>query len=812
MWQIIREFRYAARGLKRSPGFTAIALLVLTVGIGANTAVFSVIYNVLLKPLHYRNPAQLVVVLVRGSNPVSPADYLDYRTQAAAFEHMGAAQAWGGAIETRDRAEITPGLQVTAGLLTMLGVPPERGRLFRSGEDQPGATPVIIISHRVWERQFGGDSNVIGKTVRVNAHPYTIVGVMPPSFQFAPFWQTEAQMWAPLDLSNRIKDRAGRSLRVFARLKTGINLEQARIQMTTVANRLEQLYPQTNKGIGVDVIPLLEKVTGSVRPTLLVLWATVSFVLLIACANIANLLLTRAIGRRREIAIRLAVGAGPWRLLRQLAVESLLLSIVGSVTGILLAAWFLALLSRLLPVVSLPRLQEITMEPLVLAFAVAVSLIAGSVSGLFPALESSRVDVNENLKQGSRGSAGGAQPRMRGFLIVAEVSLAFVLLVCAGLTLRTLERLSAVNAGFNPNHLLTMSVFAPPADDSGEKRRAFFEQVSHSLAAVPGVERVSAVNHLPISGDVWTFDYGIPGRPAPAPGHSPSAVYRVIRSGYFQLMQIPLLRGREFGEQDNAQSAAVVIINEKLARHQWPGRDPVGETLDLPYVPWNDAPAKKSLHRFTIVGVTANVRQSDWTGEPEEEFYLPQLQHADAWDQGQLAFVARTRVDPKSILTAVEKRVRSVDPQLAISELMPMEEIIGDKLWRSRLSAILLGVFGAIALVLAAIGIYGVISYSVRQRRQEIGIRMALGARRFDVLMLVLRESMGSVCAGIGIGVVLALVMTRWLVTLLYGVEPTDLATFMVVIIGLVGASCTATLIPTWRALSTNVLAALRDE
>ncbi|MBV9227028.1 MAG: ABC transporter permease, partial [Acidobacteriaceae bacterium] len=692
------------------------------------------------------------------------------------------------------------------------GVPPERGRLFRPGEDQPGATPVIIIGHRVWERQFSGDPSIIGKTIRVNAHLYTVVGVMPASFQFAPFWQTEAQMWTPLDLSNRIKDRAGRSLRVFARLKTGMGLEQARIQMTTIARRLEHLYPETNTGVGVEVTPLLEMVTGPVRPTLLVLWATVSFVLLIACANIANLLLTRAIGRRREIAIRLAIGAGPLHLIRQLAGESLLLSVIGGVTGVLLASWSLALLSRFLPVVSLPRLQEITVEPLVLVFATGVSLIAGLLSSLFPALASSRVDVNESLKQGSRGSAGASQSQMRGLLIAAEVSLALVLLVCAGLTLRTLERLSAVNAGFNPNHLLTMDVFAPPADDSGDKRRAFFEQVSYSLAAVPGVERVSAINHLPISGDVWTFDYSIPGRPAPAPGHSPSAVYRVIRPRYFQAMQIPLLRGREFTEQDNAQSADVIIINEKLARHQWPGRDPVGETLDLPYAPRNDAHTKKFSHRFTIVGVSANVRQSDWAAEAEEEFYLPYLQHADAWDQNHLAFVARTAVDPKSILTAVEKSVRSVHPQLAISELMPMQEIISDKLWRSRLSAILLGVFAAIALALATVGIYGVVSYSVRQRRQEIGIRMALGARRSDVLMLALRESMGPVCVGIGIGVALAFLATRWLVTLLYGVEPTDPATFIIVITGLMGASCAATLVPAWRAISANVLTALRDE
>jgi putative ABC transport system permease protein len=811
MWQIFRETRYAMRGLRRSPAFTAVALTVLAVGIGANTAVFSVVYNVLLKPLYYRDPARLVVLLDHN-NPVSPADYLDYKAQSSAFEYVEAAQAWGGAIETRDRAELTDGLQVTAGLLAMLGVAPEQGRLFRPGDDQPGAAALIVISHKVWQRQLGGDPNIIGRTIRINGSPYTVVGVMPQDFQFAPFWFTQAQMWTPLNLTNRIQDRAGRSLRVFARLKVGVGLEQAQSQTTTIARRLERLYPLTNTGIGVEITPLLEKVTGPVRRTLLVLLATVAFLLMIACVNMANLLLTRAIGRRREIAVRLAIGAGRWQLVRQLAIESLLVSMAGGIAGTLLASWSLALLSHMLPAVSLPRLGEIGMEPLVFVFAVAVSLVAGLVSGVFPAFEFSSINVNENLKEGSRGSVGGSQSRVRGLLIAAEVALALVLLVCAGLMIRTLGQLTAINPGFNPHRLLTMYVFPSPADHTGEKRSAFFERVSHALAGVPGVERVSAINHLPIGGDVWTFDYAIPGRPAPPPGHQPEAVYRVVRADYFQTMQIPLLRGREFTERDTAQSVPVVIVNERLARHQWPGRDPIGETLDVPYVPSTDSRTGRSAHRFIIVGVTENARQHDWTGEPDEEFYLPYLQHADAWDQNHAAFVARTGVAPRSILATAEARVRAVDPHLVISELMPMEEIIGDKLWRSRLSAVLLGAFGAIALVLASVGIYGVIAYSVRQRRQEIGIRIALGAGRFDVLLLALRESMVPVLAGVGIGVVLALAMTRWLVTLLYGVTPTDPATFVLVVVGLVTVSCAASLIPAWRALGTDVLGTLRQE
>jgi predicted permease len=811
MRQILKELRYAARALSRSPGFTAVALLVLAVGIGANTAVFTVVYNVLLKPLNYRDSGRLVVVLTRGDNPVSPADYLDYKSQTTALDHMAAAQVWGGAIQRQDHSEMVPGMQVSAGLLTMLGIPPERGRLFRSGEDQPGAPPVIVISHKLWQEQFGADPNIIGSSVTIEAHPYTVVGVMPPSFQFAPFWATQTQMWTPFNMSDRRNDRAGRSIRVFARLKDGVTIDQARAQLTTIGKRLERLYPPTNAGVTIEVTRLQEEVTGPIRPTLFVLLATAALVLLIACANIANLLLTRAIGRRREIAVRLAIGAGRWDLIRQLATESLLVSITGGIAGVVLAWWSLALLSRMLPAASLPRQGEIAMEPLVLGFALLASILTGLVCGVFPAVESSGIDVNEHLKQGSRGSVGVPQRRARGLLIAAEVSLALVLLVCAGLMIRTLEQLNAVDPGFNPHNLLTMYVFAPPDEATGPRRLTFFDRVSRALAGVPGIERVSGINHLPISGDVWTFDYSVPGRAAPAPGQQPSAVYRVVRPDYFETMQIPLVQGRGFTARDNAQSQPVVVITERLARHQWPGKNPVGEMLVVPNIPWAEPRAVESPNRFTIVGVSANVQQ-DWASEPSEEFYLPQLQHADAWDQTHIAFVIRTAADPKSILSNAEAGVRAVDLNLTISELMPMEQVIGDKLWRSRICATLLGAFASIALVLAAIGIYGVIAYSVRQRRQEVGIRMALGADRRSVMTMVLRESMGFVFAGIGVGVALAVAAVHWLTSLLYGVQPRDPLTFALVVTGLIGVACAATLIPTWRAVRMDLSSVFRDE
>lgn len=806
------ELRYAVRALRRSPGFTLVALVVLAVGIGANTAVFSVVYNVLLKPLQYRDPGRLVVVLTTNANPVSPADYFDYQRDATAFDSLGAAQAWGGSLESGDRAEMIPGLCVAAGLLTSLGVPPERGRLFLPGEDKPGAAPVVIISHELWQRRFGADPSIVGRTVRIEGHPYTLVGVMPPGFRFAPFWTTETQMWAPLNLSDRLNDRAGRSLRVFGRLKQGLTPEQARAQMVSIGRRLERLYPRTNTGVGVELIPLREMVTGPVRPTLLVLLLTAALVLTIACANIANLLLTRAIGKRREIAVRLAIGAARRHLVLQLATESLVVSLAGGLLGIALAAWSLAALTHILPPASLPRESEIAMQPLVLLFALAVSALTGVASGIFPALESAGLDVNENLKQGGRGSVGVPQQRARGFLIAAEISLALVLLMCAGLMIRTLQRLSAVNAGFQPHNLLTMYVFAPPEKQTAEQRIDFFARVSRALASVPGVERVSATNHLPISGDVWTFGYSIPGRPALPPGQEPSAVYRVVRPDYFNAMRIPMIHGRGFTEADDARSAPVAVISERLAHHQWPGRNPVGETIDIPALPAPEPAPAKPATRFTIVGVSADVRQSEWTGEPNEEFYVPFLQHAGSWDQTHEAFVIRTAIDPPNLLTPVEAAVRAVSPRLSISELMPMEQVIGDKLWRSRVSTMLLAAFAFIALTLAAVGIYGVVAYSVRQRRQEVGIRMALGASRGDVLRAVTGESMRAVAAGLGAGVLLSLWAVRGLETLLYEIKPADPATFVSVVLSLVAVAAIAAIIPTWRATALDLSDVLRSE
>jgi predicted permease len=811
MSDLLRDIRYAARMLARSPGFTATTVFVLALGIGANTAIFSVVYSVLLKPLPYRDPGSLVVALHKGQFPVAPADFLDYKAQVHAFDQFGAAQAWGGALAGPEKTERIPGLQVTANLIPMLGVEPLIGRTFVPGEDQPGAQRVLLISDRLWRRQFAGDPAVVGQTISLSDQDYTIVGVMPPQFQFAPFWQTEAEMWTPLVLGNRVTDREGRSLRIFARLRSDQSMAQAQAQMDTVARRLAATYPATNTNLGIELVPLHEKVVGAVRPTLLLLLATVVFVLVITCADVANLSLTRAIARQKEIAVRFALGAKRLQIVRQLAAEHLALAVLGGVCGLLLARSSLALVhvSRwsILPAASLPRQQEVTIDAAVFCFTLLTALAVGVLSGLAPALQASRLDLNENLKETGRSSTesrGGR--RTRAALVVAQVSLALVLLVCAGLMIRTLRNLNVVDAGFNPANLLTFEMSAPKANyDTAEKRVVLFQRVEERLSAVPGVRSVSAINHLPIGGDIWSYGYDVVGRPAPPRGHGSGAVYRVIRTGYFDTMQIGLLGGRDFTDRDSEHAPLVVIVNETMARHQWPGEDATGKQIAL------REPGQAPI-RMTIVGVVRNARQSDWTGAPDDEVYIPYLQRPNAFGLTNLTFVLRTRVDPEALIGPLEREVRNIDRHIPLSQVRTMEHVITDKLWRSRVSALLLGLFAAIALVLAAVGIYGVISYGVRERTREIGIRIALGATRLQVLRLIMTEGMKPVTAGILLGVSGALAASRLVTALLYKVTATDPLTFLSVIFGLIFVGILATCLPAWRATGADPLTALRHE
>jgi len=795
------------RILFKSPGFAFATILVLALGIGANTAIFSVVYSVLLKPLPYRDPGRLVVALHEGRYPVSPADFLDYRAQVHAFEHLSAAQAWGGSLAGADKAEEIPGLQVSADMFATLGVAPLLGRSFVSGEDQPGAPPVLIIGYGLWQRQFGGNPDVVGQTIKLTDRDYIIVGVMPPQFQFAPFWQTQAQMWTPLQLRNRVTDRVGSSLRLFARLAPGISVAQAQAQMDTVSRRLAVAYPKTNTTIDIEVVPLHEKVVGAIRPTLLLLLATVVFVLIIACADVTNLFLTRAVTRQKEIAVRLAIGASRMRIVRQLAGESLGLALLGGAGGLLLARLSLQLLHAMLPAASLPRQQEVTLDGAVFGFTLFVSLAVGLISGLVPALQASRVDLNESLKEGGRNAtAGGTGRRTRTALVVAQVSLALVLLVCAGLMIRTLRNLNLVDPGFNPRDLLSLQMRAPAAAyDTAAKRVALFQQVQDKLAALPGVQSASAINHLPIGGDIWEFGYDVVGRPAPPPGHEFGAVYRAIRTGYFETMQIPLLRGRHFTTRDDDRAPPVVIVNEAMARDQWPREDPIGRQILLREP--NQEPVQ-----MTIVGVAKNALQSDWASAPDHELYLPYLQRPNAFGLTALTFVMRTSVDPDGLAKSCEAAVRAIDRSIPLSPAQSMQHVIADKLWRSRASAMLLGFFAAIALALAAVGIYGVISYGVRERTREIGIRVALGGTQLDILRLVMMQSLKPVAAGVALGICVAVAVSRLVTALLFQVTATDAATYVRVTLALIITGILATCVPAWRAIKADPLIALRHE
>jgi predicted permease len=685
----------------------------------------------------------------------------------------------------------------------MLGVPPILGRTFSAQDEKPGAALTLVLSYPLWQRRFGGDPGVVGRNVNLDGKPYSIIGIMPASFQFAPFWATQTEMWTPLSeiYGERTNDRGGRSLRVFGRLRNGIAIPQAQAQMDAVARRLATQYPATNAKLGIQIVALQEKVVGALRPTLLVLLGTVALVLLIACANVANLILTRAVARSKELAVRVALGASRARLVSQLLTESTLLAVLGGACGLALAQWGVQLLFAILPPGKLPRQQEVGFDGFTFFFAFLVTLLTGVIAGLTPAWQLSRSDLNENLKEGGRSATeGGARRHTRSLLVACEVALSLVLLVGAGLMLRTLFHLQSVDPGFQASDLLTMTVsVGGTAHDTSERRPVLFEQVQDQLSTLPGVQSVSAINHLPIGGDIWRLGYTIVGRPAPAPGEGLGAVYRVVRNGYFDTMGIRLLRGRGFTQHDNAASIPVAIVNESMARRRWPDGDAIGKTIIY------DGAVR------AIAGIVQDARQSDWTSPIDDEIYLPYLQNAEGTGK-YMTFVVRTRTNPELLIPSVQRRIWSIDKDLPVSQLLTMEQVIAAQLWRSRLATFLLGIFAGIALLLAAVGIYGVIAHSVRSRTQEIGIRMALGASRADVLRLTMSAGLKPAIGGAGAGILLALMAGRWTSSLLYGVKATDPLTYIAVTVLLLVVATLANYVPAQRALRVDPFVALRHE
>jgi putative ABC transport system permease protein len=799
---MLQDFRFALRSLRHAPGFAIAAILTFAIGIGATAAIFTVLHAVLLRPLPYADPDRLVVLLHDGQFPLSPADYLDYRRDLRACDGVSAAQAWSATLASGDGAERLPGLRVSADLFRTLGVPAALGRTFLPGEDEPGRDHVVVLSSALWIRRFGGDRRIIGRTIALDGEALTVVGVMPPSFRFAPFWATTATLWRPLSLAHRIDDRAGRSLRAFARLRSGVTREQAQAEATGVAARLAVAYPDTNAQLGISVVPLREKVVSGVRPTLWLLAGTVALVLLIACVNVASLQVVRGAARQKEVAVRAALGAGRRRIVSQVLTESVLLSTAGGMLGLLLATWGLAWISTVLPETSLPPHDQLSVNGVVAAFAAALMFATGIAAGLAPALQLSRANVQDTLQEGSRGATEGLRGRqLRRALLGLELALALALLAGAGLMGRTLLRLQQVDPGFDPRNLLTftLSLGGTPHDSN---RLQYFDRVAEALAAVPAVTGVSAINHLPLAGDTWRFRIQPEGRPEPRPGEEAVATWRLVRTGYFGTMRVPLRRGRDFDARDRAEGLPVCIVNETMARRQWSGQDPVGQRVGV---------GSRDRQWLTVVGISADVRQSEWTGSVPEELYAPYAQHATEFGSGELTFVMRTARDPLEVATAVQRAAWSVGANVPISGTATMEHVIEERLWRSRVTAFLLGGFAMVALALAALGVYGVSAYTMSRRTREIGIRVALGAQPSQVVSLALRETLAPIIGGVAAGCAVALALAHLARSLLYGVGPDDPTTFIAAPVVLVLIAIAAAWLPARRASRIDPAVVLRD-
>ena len=815
--RLFQDLRFTLRTMGKSPLYTVVALVTLALGIGANTAIFSVVNGVLLKPLAYRDPERLVTILDGGNDPIAPATFLDWQRDSRSFDGMAAACAWAATLTGGEHAEQIGGMLVSDGIFELLGVAPLVGRTPSRDEYLPGRVNVVVLSYTLWQGRFGGDREIVGRPITLSGEPYTVVGVMPPYFRFAPFWMTTAQVWVPFTTADKLTDREGKALRVFARLRPGVSIEQAQVELDGISARLEKAYPKENAGIRPLVRSLEEKVVGRVRPLLLVLLGAVLFVLLIACANVANLALARAADRQKEISIRRAIGASWPRILGQFLTESLLLSLAGGTLGILVAVWATRVLKVFVRESAgqfsslLPQADQVGLDIPVLTFTIVVSLVSGILFGLAPALQVLRPALSDSLKEGGRsGSDSRSGNRARRVLVALEVAASVVLLAGAALLTRSFFNLRSIDPGFDASNLLTMTVsVAAQPQYTGLRREAFFREAAEAVRTLPGVEAAGMVNHLPIGGDTWGLSVWAEGQPVPKPADTVGAVYRVSLPGYFHVMRIRLLRGRDFTESDDEAGARVVIVNEKLAKRFWPDEDPIGKRITL-----ND-PTRKTPEWLRIVGVTGAVNQHSWTEEIENEFYVPFYQDREALNQGgparsYLTLVAKTQGDPRALAGAVKSRIWSLNREVPLSEVRTMEEVIGYSLWQARLQTVMLVVFAAFAILLAAIGVYGVIAYSVGRRTQEIGIRMALGATGGEVVRLILAEAVWLILSGVVVGMAAALALSRSLSSMLYGVGTKDPLTFAIIPAALAVVGLLAAYLPARRASGVDPASGLR--
>jgi len=806
---ILQDLRYGARSLAAKPGFTTVAIMALALGIGASTAIFSVVNSVLLRPLSYQDADRLVTILHDGTDPVAPANYIDWRDASTSFETVAAAEAWsanleGGSSPDGNAVEHIAGLHVTGNLLPMLGVAPVLGRVTSLNEHE------AVLSHGLWQRRFNSDPRVIGKTIALDGQSYTVAAVMPAGFRFAPFWQTRSEIWAPLVFGDRLHDRGGNSLRIFARLKPAATLESARAEISAITARLESQYPGSNRR--VRVTPLKENVVGKVERPLLVLLCAVGFVLLIACANVAHMLMARTSGRQREIAVRTALGAGRRRVIAQFLTENILLSGLGAAAGLLLAAGGTRLLVALSPA-DIPRLDAIHADARVLLFLLGMTLLTSLVFGLAPALRAASADLSGSLKEGGRtGSEGIERNRLRSVLVASEFALAFVLLTGAGLTIRSFIALQTVDPGFDPKGVLSLEVsVAGTSEAAAGSREIFYRRMLENVRALPGVVSAGIINHVPLTGDMWGRSFVIEGRPAPRPGEKPNAVYRVIMPGYFETMRLALRAGRDVSFTDDEHAPGVVIINERAAKSYWPGQNPIGKRISLRSNP-DGSPAWLS-----VIGIAANARQTDWAAPvPFPEIYTALMQTREYLSsRGPFSYVTlvlRTNADPAPLTSAVKQTIWSFDRNLPISAVITMKKAVANATAQPRFEMFLLGIFACVSLILAVSGIYGVMSYAVARRVREIGIRMSLGASRAEVLGMIVRQGMRQALTGGTIGIACALLLARFLKGMLYSVHPADPVTFLLVAFVLFAAALCASLIPARKATRIEPMTALRND
>jgi predicted permease len=810
MESLIKDIRYGVRGLLKRPGFTAIALLTLALGIGANTAIFSVVNAVLLRPLQFKDPEQLVIVWEDATyagfprNTPAPANYIDWKNQNQSFSDMAATAETSFNLTGDGEPERVTAHSVTANFFPLFGVQPLLGRGFVPEEDQPGGNKVVVLSYSLWQTRYGGDRQILNRQIQLNGEKHSIVGVMPASFQFL---EREVRLWVPLALTAEdMANRGGHYLNVVARLRPGVQLSQAQADMNAVMSRIARDHrDETFDGkLGAVVMPVREQLVGETRGSLIVLLVAVAFVLLIACANVAGLLLARAVGRRREIALRVALGANRLRVVRQLLTESLLLATVAGVLGSLLAYWSFTFLQGLVPA-EMALLTSLKLDTRILAFTLLISIVTGIIFGLVPALQSANIDLNDALKQSSTRTTSTG--RLRSTLIVFEVALSLVLLIGAGLLIQTLFQLFRQYAVLEPEKVLTMRTVLPREKyDEPQKRTNFYEQVLDRVEHLPGVVSAGYSTSVPLSWKGGTSGFYPEGITAPIPGMAYDANHRQVSADYLKAMNVPLRQGRYFDDRDNEQSVPVAIINETMARQYWPGENPLGRRFkigdpDDPERPWTQ-----------IVGIVADIRQMGLDEPVKAEMYLPyrQITHNPWFIPRDLAI--RTSGDTTNLVSSVRQAIREVDSDQPVSNVATMAELLGAEAAQRRMGMIMLVAFAALALLLASLGIYGVLAYFVTQHTKEIGVRLALGASPRNILFLVLKKGMGLTLLGVAIGIAVSFALTRLMSSLLFGVKAADPLTFVIVplLLGLVALLACA--IPARRATKVDPMVALRYE